>query len=83
VLAVPRSDEIITCQITKQNTRPEYTIALSKTDFLHGKLEVDLCYIRPNHIFMADPAIVEYSVGILMTGKVQEVIDAAVAILIA
>jgi len=28
VLAVPRPDEVIVCQITGRNTRPEYTISM-------------------------------------------------------
>ena len=81
VLAVPRKDELITCQITSQNTRPEYTISLSKTDFQHGELEVDPSYIRPNHIFTADPEIVCYSVGKLKPEKIQEVMEALFEIL--
>jgi mRNA interferase MazF len=81
VLAVPRRDELISCQITKQKTRPEYTVLLTSKDFLNGKLEVDPCYIRPNHIFTADPKIVYHSVGKLKPEKMQEVLEIVFTIL--
>lgn len=81
VLAVPRKDELISCQITSQNTRPEYTILLTKNDFLYGELEVDPCYIRPNHIFTADPEIVHLAVGKLKPEKIDEVMEMLFSIL--
>jgi mRNA interferase MazF len=82
VISVPRRDEVILCQITKQTTRPEYEIPLTKKDFLHGQLEADPCYIRPNHIFTADPKEIDYSVGKLKSEKVDEIIEAIIDILI-
>jgi mRNA interferase MazF len=81
VLATPRRDECITCQITSRNTRPEYTIPLTKADFMYGELEVDPCYIRPDHLFTTDPAIIQTSVGKLRPEKIQEVIEAVISIL--
>ena len=83
VVSVPRRDEVILCQITKQTTRPDYEIPLTKADFLYGKLEVDPCYIRPNHIFTADPEIIDFSEGKLKPEKVDKVIEAIIDILIA
>ncbi len=83
VIAVPRKDELITCQITKQNTRPEYKVLVTKADFLYGGLEVDPCYIRPDHIFTAEPEIVMMSVGKLKPEKVEEVIEVLFEILMA
>jgi len=81
VVSVPRSDEVILCQITKQSTRPEYQIPLTKSDFEYGCLEVDLCYIRPNHIFTADPKTIICSEGKLKKEKVDKVIEAIMDIL--
>lgn len=81
VIAIPRNDELILCQITKQATRPEHAIMLTKADFRQGKLDVDPCYIRANHIFTADPGIIDYSEGILKPEKLQEVIDETIRIL--
>jgi mRNA-degrading endonuclease toxin of MazEF toxin-antitoxin module len=82
VILVPRHDEVILCQITKESTRPEYQILLTKSDFAYGCLEVDPCYLRPNHIFTADPEIIDYSEGQLKPEKVDEVIEAILQILI-
>lgn len=81
VIAVPRSDEVILCQITKQSTRTEYTVVLSKEDFRYGELKVNPCYIRANHFFTAEPSIIDYSVGKIKPEKTQEVIDMAISIL--
>lgn len=82
VVSVPRRDEVILCQITKENSRPEYQIQITKSDFSYGSLEVDPCYIRPNHIFTADPEIIFTSEGKLKPEKVDEVIEAILQILI-
>lgn len=82
VVSVPRRDEVILCQITTQNTRPEYQLPLTKEDFIYGELEVDLCYIRPDHIFTADPAIIDCSVGKVKQEKVDKVIEAIIDLLI-
>ena len=82
VVSVPRRDEVILCQITKQTARPDFEISLTKSDFLYGELDVDPCYIRPNHIFTADPEIIAYSVGKLKPKKVDDVIEAILQILI-
>jgi mRNA interferase MazF len=81
VLAVPRPDEIIVCQITSQTTRPEYVIPLINSDFTQGGLKIP-SYIRPNHIFMADPSIVHFSAGKIKPAKLQEVLDKVMDILI-
>jgi mRNA interferase MazF len=81
VISVPRNDSIILCQITKQPTRPEFAIKLAKEDFRQGKLEVDPCYVRADHIFTADPGIVDYSVGFLKPEKLQEVLNETIRLL--
>ena len=81
VLAVPRPDEILVCQITSQTTRPEYVIPLANSDFATGGLK-NPSYIRPNHIFLADPSIVHFAAGIIKPEKLQEVLNKVMDILI-
>jgi len=80
VLATPKDDEAIVCQITTQTSRADYVISLTETDFSQGKLK-EASYIRPNHIFMAEPKIIQYSVGKLKPLKVEEVIESVIKIL--
>jgi mRNA interferase MazF len=82
VVSIPRKDQIILCQITTKNTRPEYQIPLTSEDFAHGKLEVEICYIRPDHLFTADPETIDYSIGKLKAEKVDGVIEAIMTILV-
>ena len=81
VLAVPEDDEIIVCQITSQTTRPGYTVTLTRGDFVMGGLDKDICYIRPNHIFLFDPKIVTRLAGKICPEKIDEVIQVAIEIL--
>ena|SRR5215510_3493851 len=80
VLAVPKIDELVVCQITTRPSRLDYTIPLLASDFEYGGLKFD-SYIRPNHINTADPAIVQTSEGKLKSEKLQEVLDAIIRIL--
>lgn len=80
VLAIPRIDELVVCQITTRPSRPEYTIPLLTSDFEYGGLPFD-SWIRPNHLNTADPAIVQSTEGKLKPEKFQEVLDAIIRIL--
>ena len=80
VLAAPRDDEIIVCQITSQSSRGEYAVELSSDDFSDGGLSRD-SYIRPNHLFTAEPNIISYSAGNLKKEKILEIIQEVVTIL--
>jgi mRNA interferase MazF len=80
VLSIPKNDELIVCQITTQPSRMEFAIPLFQSDFESGGLRHD-SYIRPNHIFTADPAVVISSVGHLKPDKLQEVLTSAIEIL--
>jgi mRNA interferase MazF len=80
VLSAPKVDELIVCQITKQPSRTEFAIPLLKSDFARGGLRHN-SFIRPNHIFTAEPKLVISSVGILKPDKLREVLDATINIL--
>ncbi len=81
VLAAPEDDEIIVCQITSQTTRPGYTIAITNGDFVIGGLNKDICYARPNHIFMFDPKIVTRLAGKISPEKLNEIIQITIEII--
>lgn len=80
VLSAPKIDELILCQITTQPSRMEFAIPLLRTDFATGGLRYD-SYIRPNHIFTAEPSIVLSSEGTLKPQKLQEVLNETIRIL--
>lgn len=73
-------DDLILCQITSQNIRDEYAIALNDGDFESGGLNKP-SNIRPNRLFTADRHIVQYKTGRLKNETIRSVIDALIAIL--
>ena len=80
VLAVPREDEVILCQITGRNTRPEHTISLSDDDFADGGLQ-KLSYVRPDHLFTVESTVIKYKAGRIKEEKLSSIIEASVEIL--
>jgi len=80
VLAVPRDDEVIVCQITGQKTRTEFTIPITDNDFIKGGLK-QASFVRANHIFMVEPKIIKYCAGKLNPMKTHRVIETAIKIL--
>lgn len=80
VLAVPRQDEVIVCQITGKRTRAEYAIPISDDDFVQGGLKKP-SFVRSNHIFMVEPKIIKYCTGKLSSAKTSEVIESTIRIL--
>ena len=80
VLAVPRQDEVIVCQITGRNTRPEYTTSINDDDFVEGGLN-KVSFARSNHIFMVEPKIIKYRAGKLESTKTAEIIESTIRIL--
>lgn len=75
VLADLQGDDIILCQITSQQNKDPYSIALSNADFTNGSLPV-ASNIRPNRIFTADKNIILKKAGTIATTKTQSVISA-------
>jgi len=80
VLAAPKRDEVLVCQITSQSSRGKYAIELTDNDLKQGQLKVD-SYIRPNHIFLAEPRIITRHIGKINSKKLKEVISEAVNII--
>jgi mRNA interferase MazF len=62
VLADLPGDDIILCQITSQQNRDSFAIAIESTDFVNGSLPVS-SNIRPTRIFTADKNIIVRKAG--------------------
>ena len=80
VISALSGDDLILCQITSQNIRDEYAVALDIVDFDSGGLN-KFSNIRPNRLFMADHNIVLYKVGHLKSAKLSFVLEALFDIL--
>lgn len=80
VVAQLEGDDLILCQITSQQIRDRYAIALTDEDFETGSLR-QTSNIRPNRLFTADQRIVLYQIGHLKRPKMETVISKIVEIL--
>lgn len=80
VLATPKGDDVILCQITSQAKYDTYSVPLEQTDFTSGGLNQS-SRIRPNRLFTADETIVAYRAGHVSQAKVNEIADRLIAIL--
>jgi mRNA interferase MazF len=80
ILAVPRDDEVIVCQITGQKTRTEFTIPITDSDFIQGGLK-QASFARANHIFMVESKIIKYCAGKLNPKTTLQVIETTIKIL--
>ncbi|MGP8330277.1 MAG: type II toxin-antitoxin system PemK/MazF family toxin [Methanosarcinaceae archaeon] len=80
ILAVPREDEIIVCQVTGRDTRPEYTISIKDEDFVEGELN-KTSFARPNHLFTIEPKIIKYKAGKISQAKISAIIETSTEIL--
>ncbi|MDR2117874.1 MAG: type II toxin-antitoxin system PemK/MazF family toxin [Planctomycetaceae bacterium] len=72
VLVNLKGNDLILCQITSQNIKDEYSIALSNNDVIDGELKI-LSNIRPNKIFTTDESIILYKVCSLNEEKIVSV----------
>jgi mRNA interferase MazF len=80
VLADLQGDDIILCQITSQQTKDKYAIALAENDFKTGRLTAP-SNIRPNRIFTADKSIIIKKSATLNEAAVNRIIQKIVSIL--
>jgi mRNA interferase MazF len=80
VLADLQGDDIILCQITSQQTKDKYAIAIKDNDFKTGNLTAP-SNIRPNRIFTADKSIIVKKVATLNEISVKSVIQKIISIL--
>lgn len=80
VMATLQGDDVILCQITSQQVRDDYAVALTEADFLTGSLR-QASNLRPNRVFTADQGILLYKVGIICPEKMAQVINQLITIL--
>jgi mRNA interferase MazF len=80
VLADLQGDDIILCQITSQQTKDKYAIAIIDNDFRTGKL-ISPSNIRPNRIFTADKNIIIRKAASINEDAVNSVIQKVISIL--
>ena len=73
VLADLPGNDIILCQITSQQNKDSYAVAINSSDFTNGSLPVS-SNIRPTRIFTADKNII-----IRKTGTINPAIIASVS----
>ena len=72
-------DDVILCQITSKAIQDAFAVPVEDSDFDYGKLAHD-SNIRPNRLFTADSNIILYRVGALTSTKIDEIIEAVVAV---
>lgn len=80
VLAVPRGNDIIVCQITSQINRDNYSILLENEDFSIGSLN-KISYIRPNKLISVDKKIIIYKAGSIRINKINQIVDKVIEII--
>ena len=80
VLAVPREDEIIVCQVTGRDTRPEFTVSIKDEDFVEGGLNKS-SFARPNHLFTVESKMIKYTAGQISQEKTSAILEIAIEIL--
>lgn len=80
VLADLQGDDIILCQITSQQSKDIYAIAIDQTDFLKGSLPV-ASNVRPTRIFTADKRIIIRTAGTLKKASFAKVSSLIIKIL--
>ncbi len=80
VLANLQGDDITLCQITSQQIKDKYAIAIEYNDFKTNKLTVP-SNIRPNRIFTADKEIIIKKAASLNEAVVNNVIQKIITIL--
>jgi mRNA interferase MazF len=73
-------DDVILCQITTPTAQDRYSISLSNSDFVSGRID-HTSNIRPNRLFTADSKIIAYCAGKLSKAKTDEVIGKIIEII--
>ena len=69
-----KGNDLILCQISSQESRDEYSIKLSQSDFKSGNLKNE-SNIRPNKLLTADKSIILYKMGTITKTKLEESIE--------
>src|SRR5579864_4378235 len=79
VVAELDGSDLILCQITSQLKNDIYSIDLKEKDFTNGRLEHQICKIRPNRLFTAEEKVILYKIGSISKQKQAQVEDTIIA----
>lgn len=80
VLAAPKGNDSILCQITSKRTRDSYAIPIGNDAFEEGSLKKP-SNIRPNKLFTAENSTILYKAGKLEKQKLTQAVGTACSIL--
>lgn len=65
--------DVIVCSIS---THPgELSIEIDASDFAEGHLRDERSYVKPDHLFTADPTLIHRRVGVLKEAKMEEILN--------
>ena len=81
LIASPKGNDIIICQITSQVHYDSLSISLEEGDFVQGSLH-QKSYIRPNKLISIDKKLILYKAGKISNIKINEVIDSIIRIIV-
>ena len=79
VLADSGGNDRVLCQITSQNVKDDYAVAIELSDIENGSLST-VSNARPNKLFTADTSIISYKVGTLSKSKMETVVNTIIEI---
>ncbi len=80
VVATPTGLDPVLCMITSRIRQDTYNVMITNNDFEYGGLRVN-SYVRVCHLFTVDGNFIEYIAGRIIPEKINEVIDAIIAML--
>ena len=77
VLACGGYNDVIVCMITSKSldipVGKDYSVEITDSDFVEGKLRESISYVRPDRLFTAEPTVVCRIVGRLHPSKMKEI----------
>lgn len=72
VISNPLKEDVLLAQITSQASLDEFSVSLTKNDFLEGFLPVE-SFVKVYRLFSADLKIILYKAGSLRKNKIKEI----------
>jgi len=71
-------NDLIVCMITARRldipVGRDYSVEITNSDFVEGKLRETVSYVRPDRLFTAEPTLVRGIVGSLQSSKMKEIL---------
>jgi mRNA interferase MazF len=78
VLACGGYNDLIVCMITAKGVSipigKDYSVEITNSDFVEGKLRASVSYVRPDRLFTAEPTLVVRICGSLQSSKMKEIL---------